>query len=172
MVPLSELVRRTAASRPAAALTAAPVRPLAERVRRSAASAPDATPELDLVVSVHRTATFLMEWAERALEPADVRPDEHNVLRILRGAGPAGLALAEVSRRMIHDAARLPALVHRLRARGLILGALRLTLTAEGRDLLASTEGLLESALAKRVGRVDAARLMAAREVLERIRGD
>ncbi|HEX7241556.1 MAG TPA: hypothetical protein VF263_14860 [Longimicrobiaceae bacterium] len=148
------------------------MRPLAERVRRPTASGPSASPELELVVSVHRTAAFLMEWAEQALEPVDVRPDEYNVLRILRGAGPAGLAMAEVSRRMIHDAARLPALVHRLRTRGLIAGALRLTLTAEGRDLLASTDGLLESALVKRVGRVDAARLVAAREVLERIRGD
>jgi DNA-binding MarR family transcriptional regulator len=49
---------------------------------------------------------------------------------------------------------------------------LRLTITDAGRELLASTDGLLENAIHERFGRIDPARLRSLVEVLERLRTD
>ena len=73
---------------------------------------------------------------------------------------------------MIHDTERFPVLIHALRSRNLISGTLRLAITDAGRELLASTDGLLENARrrALRPHRRRAAAILV--EVLERRRTD
>ncbi|MGE5850021.1 MAG: MarR family transcriptional regulator, partial [Candidatus Methylomirabilota bacterium] len=52
-------------------------------------------------MSLLRTADALMQGVAAALKPAGLSPAQYNVLRILRGAGPDGLACREIGERMI-----------------------------------------------------------------------
>ena len=49
----------------------------------------------ELVVGLLRTADLVRRAVDRALAPHDVTPQQYNVLRILRGAGEAGLPTPE-----------------------------------------------------------------------------
>ncbi len=124
----------------------------------------------ELTLNVFRTDQFLTQLLQGVLRAADLRLDEFNVLRILRGAGPAGHPRADVEQRMVHDPERLLALVHKLKGRGLIEGTLRLTITDAGRELLATLDAPFEGTLEDRVGWIDADKLRTAVEVLESIR--
>jgi hypothetical protein len=135
-------------------------------------SKPVASLEVEAALNIQRTGHFLEQWTDTVLEPVGLRGDTFNILRILRGAGAEGHPASEVRRRMIHDTERFPALIHALRARNLISGTLRLTITDAGRELLASTDGLLENAIRERFGRIEPARLRTVVEVLERLRTD
>lgn len=125
---------------------------------------------VELVLNVYRTAVALNEWTARLLEPFDLRPEEYNILRILRGAGPEGHPRAEVERRMLQSADRLSAALHRLKTRGAVDGVFTVRITEAGMELLASTDGVIDRAMEERMGSVPEARLRAAIEVLESIR--
>ncbi|HYR07959.1 MAG TPA: hypothetical protein VEQ60_09330 [Longimicrobium sp.] len=135
-------------------------------------SKPVASIEVEAALNIQRTGHFLEQWTDTVLEPVGLRGDTFNILRILRGAGAEGHPSSEVRRRMIHDTERFPALIHALRSRNLVAGTLRLTITDAGRELLASTDGLLENAIRKRFGRIDPARLRTLIEALEQLRAD
>jgi MarR family transcriptional regulator, organic hydroperoxide resistance regulator len=131
--------------------------PLASRVR-------------ELALNLFRSERVLTHALEEALEPFDLRLDEFNVLRILRGAGPDGHERATVEERMVHDADRLLGLLHRLRQRGAVEGTLRLRITAEGRELLSRADPVFMGALEARIGGIPEGELDTAVSVLERIR--
>lgn len=135
-------------------------------------SKPVASIEIEAALNIQRTGHFLEQWTDTVLEPVGLRGDTFNILRILRGAGAEGHSSSEVRRRMIHDTERFPALVHALRQRGLVTGTLRLTITDAGRELLASTDGLLENAIRERFGRIEPTRLRILIEALEQLRAD
>lgn len=135
-------------------------------------SRPVASLEVEAALNIQRTGDFLERWTDTVLQPVELRGDQYNILRILRGAGSQGHPASEVRRRMIHETERFPALIHALRTRGLIAGTLRLTLTDTGRELLASMDGLLENAIRQRFGRIEPAKLRTVVEVLERLRAD
>ena len=94
-------------------------------------SRPIESPARELTLNIFRTEQYLTERLQEVLQPADLRLDEYNVLRILRGAGDAGHQRTEIERRMVHDPERLLALLHKLKSRGFIQGSLRLTNWAE-----------------------------------------
>jgi hypothetical protein len=135
-------------------------------------SKPVASIEVEAALNIQRTGHFLEQWTDGILQPVGLNRDTFNILRILRGAGAEGHPSSEVRKRMIHDTERFPALMHALRTRGLISGTLRLTITDEGRQLLASLDGRIEGAIRERFGRIDPARLRTLIEVLERLRTD
>jgi DNA-binding MarR family transcriptional regulator len=135
-------------------------------------SRPFASLEVEAALNIQRTGDFLEKWTDSVLEPAGLRADQYNVLRILRGAGAEGHPSSEVRKRMVQDTDRLPGLVHTLRARGLIEGTLRLTITDAGRTLLASVDDTLDNAIRERLGRIDPAKLRMVVEVMERLRSD
>ena len=54
------------------------------------------------------------------LKPSGLSATQYNVLRILRGAGEAGLACREIGERMIDHDPDITRLLDRLEARGLI----------------------------------------------------
>ena len=124
----------------------------------------------ELSLNIFRTDQFLSARLLEVLKPADVRLDEYNVLRILRGAGEAGHQRADIEQRMVHEPDRLLALLHKLKSRGLIEGGLRLNITAAGRELLSTLDGPFEGMLEERIGWIDAEKLRTAIEVLEAIR--
>ena len=81
---------------------------------------PFETPEDEAFVSVLRTAeAFLWREAE-FLKAYEVTFSQYNVLRILRGAEPAGLICREIGERMIARDPDVTKLLDRLEARGLI----------------------------------------------------
>lgn len=133
-------------------------------------SQPITSPARELSLNVFRTDQFLTQLLQAVLKPADLRLDEYNVLRILRGAGEAGHQRADIEQRMVHDPERLLALLHKLKHRGLIEGGIRLTITAAGRELLATLDGPFEGTLEERISWIPADKVRTAIEVLEAIR--
>jgi DNA-binding MarR family transcriptional regulator len=124
----------------------------------------------ELTLNLFRTDQVLTAALQEVLRPADLRLDEYNVLRILRGAGAAGHQRTDVEQRMVHDPERLLALLHKLKSRGLIEGSLRLQITPAGQELLATLDGPFEGAIEARIAWIPADKLRIAVEVLEAIR--
>ena len=59
------------------------------------------SPRQEAFLNVIRTADHLMRRFEELLKPHNISATQYNVLRILRGAGPEGLACQECANRMI-----------------------------------------------------------------------
>jgi DNA-binding MarR family transcriptional regulator len=74
----------------------------------------------ELVVGLLRTADLVRRAVDRVLEPYDITPQQYNVLRILRGAGEAGLPTLEISGRMLEQAPGITRLLDRLEAKGMV----------------------------------------------------
>ncbi|MBB4634995.1 hypothetical protein [Longimicrobium terrae] len=124
----------------------------------------------ELSLNLFRTEQHLSAALDAVLRPSDLRLDEYNVLRILRGAGAEGRARVEIEQRMVHEPDRLLALLHKLKTKGLIEGSMRLTITAAGLTLLSTLDAPFEGTIEKSIGWVDPARLQTAIDVLEEIR--
>ena len=71
-------------------------------------------------LSIVRTAAVLDHALGQALEPFGVTPTQYNVLRILRGAGEAGLCRREVRERMVTPVPDATRLLDRMEAAGWI----------------------------------------------------
>src|SRR5580658_3938560 len=81
---------------------------------------PFASLEEEATLNLLRTADRLMGLCEAALRPAGITPTQYNVLRILRGVSPQGIACQEIARRMITRDADLTRLLDRLESRGFV----------------------------------------------------
>lgn len=71
-------------------------------------------------LSLLRTAEWLSRGVTETLSRADLTPTQYNALRILRGAGQAGVSCSEVSERMVTKDSDITRLLDRLEARGLV----------------------------------------------------
>jgi DNA-binding MarR family transcriptional regulator len=99
-------------------------------------------------LSVGRTWARLEHEMGEALKPFGVTPTQYNVLRILKGAGPAGLCRSEIMERMIARVPDATRLLDRMEAAGLIVRArdaedrrfVTTRITDEGVRLVAETE--------------------------------
>lgn len=74
----------------------------------------------EALLSILRTAAVLDHHIAEALKPHGLTPTQHNVLRILRGAGSNGLCGREVAERMVARVPDVPRMLERLEAVGLI----------------------------------------------------
>jgi MarR family transcriptional regulator, organic hydroperoxide resistance regulator len=100
--------------------------------------------EQEAVLNVLRTADVLLQRIAAVLKPFKLSHSQYNVLRILRGAGPEGLACREISERMITRDPDITRLLDRLEARGLLTRTrdqrdrrvITAHITSEGRHLL------------------------------------
>src|SRR5687768_17850165 len=81
---------------------------------------PFASLEQEAILSLLRTAAVVDHATEEALRPFGVTGTQFNVLRILRGAGDAGLCGREIGERMISRVPDVPRLLERLEKAGLI----------------------------------------------------
>src|SRR5580658_7235671 len=105
---------------------------------------PEAHLEAQVFVSLLRTADAFTRGAEGLLKPASLSGTQYNILRILRGAGEAGLACSEVGGRLISRDPDITRLLDRMESRGLIARAreaqdrrvVKTRITAEGLRLL------------------------------------
>src|SRR5690606_5404046 len=67
-----------------------------------------------------RTGEVLLRAEVDLLRTADLSFPQYNVLRILRGAGPGGLAIGGIAERMVNRDPDLTRLLDRLATRGLV----------------------------------------------------
>ncbi len=84
---------------------------------------PFGSPEEEAALNVHRTSAVLEEAFAGELRPRGLTGTQYNALRILRGAGPAGLPCGEVGNRMVRRDPDVTRLLDRLAARGLVARA-------------------------------------------------
>jgi DNA-binding MarR family transcriptional regulator len=111
--------------------------------------------EQKAVLNVLHTADVLLQRITAVLKPFKLSHSQYNVLRILRGAGPEGLACREIGERMITRDPDITRLLDRLEARGLLTRTrdqkdrrvITARITSEGRRLL--------EALDQPIGEVD-----------------
>jgi DNA-binding MarR family transcriptional regulator len=100
--------------------------------------------EQEAVLNVLHTADVLLQRITAVLKPFKLSHSQYNVLRILRGAGPEGLACREIGERMITRDPDVTRLLDRLEARGLLTRTrdqkdrrvITARITEEGRRLL------------------------------------
>ena len=83
-------------------------------------SRPFPTLGAEALLSILRTAAILDHHVAEALRPYGLTPTQHNVLRILRGAGTGGLCGREVAERMVARVPDVPRMLDRLESMGLI----------------------------------------------------
>src|ERR1700688_2531305 len=80
----------------------------------------DAQMEAGLFVALMQIADAFGAQAEQVIKTAGLTAAQYNVLRILRGAGPAGLACREIGERMISRDPDITRLLDRMEKRSLI----------------------------------------------------
>jgi DNA-binding MarR family transcriptional regulator len=83
-------------------------------------SASPAPPEERLFLALLKAADALGQQAEQLIKPFGLTGTQYNVLRILRGAQPAGLACRAIADRMISHDPDMTRLLDRVEKRGLI----------------------------------------------------
>jgi len=107
----------------------------------------------EAVLGILRTADVVRRFLARVLEPYDVTPQQYNVLRILRGAGTAGLPTLTIGERMLEDSPGVTRLVDRLALKELVTRArskedrrqVLCRITPAGLDLLARIDGPVDA---------------------------
>jgi DNA-binding MarR family transcriptional regulator len=81
---------------------------------------PFASPADEAVVTLLRTADKLRTTLSAVVDPHGITLQQYNVLRILRGAGEAGLPTLEIAARMIEHNPGITRLLDRLEAKKLV----------------------------------------------------
>lgn len=81
---------------------------------------PFSSPEEEALLNLLRTADRLERSIQHKIRPWGITATQYNVLRILRGAGPEGLACAAIGQRMITAEPDITRLLGRLKALKLV----------------------------------------------------
>lgn len=129
-------------------------------------------------LSLQRTAAVLEHELELALKPSGITATQYNVLRILRGAGPAGLCRSEIGDRLIRPVPDVTRLLDRLEATGLLTRAragddrryVTTRITRAGLKILDGLEAAIDGAHDRQFGHLDATRLKALITLLGSVR--
>ena len=139
---------------------------------------PFLSPEDEAYLNLQRTADHLLRGVEELLKPTGLTPSQYNVLRILRGAGPAGLACGEIAGRMLTRDPDMTRLLDRLDKRGLVSRVRNprdrrvvvTRITAAGLKLLASLDEPVEELHKKQLQHLGRERLKQLSALLEAAR--
>lgn len=81
---------------------------------------PFGSPAEEALVAMMRTAALLRRAIAQRVEPYGISPAQYNVLRILRGAGAAGLPTLAVRDRLIEEAPGITRLIDKLEEAGYV----------------------------------------------------
>ncbi len=150
---------------------------LAREIRQTK---PFASLEEEALLNLIRTAEALQQRTGEALKAFEISSTQYNVLRILRGAGAAGLPCSQIGERMVTADPDITRLLDRLEKRGLIerersLEDRRMVITRiarKGLDFLAGTDEPIQQSLKKNLGHLGKAKLQQLIDRLEELRGD
>jgi DNA-binding MarR family transcriptional regulator len=129
-------------------------------------------------LNIRRTADLLAQMLADLFEPYHLTGTQYNVLRILRGAGEAGLHCRDIGERMLNRDPDITRLLDRLAKRGLITRmvsnrdrrALTVRISPNGLALLKELDGKLRSLHKRAMRGVDGDRLHILIEILEDVR--
>jgi DNA-binding MarR family transcriptional regulator len=135
--------------------------------------------EQEVFLEILRTGHALVEGLVERLRPYGLTQPQYNVLRILRGAGPAGLATGDVGARMV--ASREPdvtRLLMRMEREGLVVRARRADnrrfvtarITRKGLAVLAALDGPIAEMHRAQLRHMSRRELAQLAELLERAR--
>jgi DNA-binding MarR family transcriptional regulator len=130
-------------------------------------------------IALQKTADALGQDAEQLLKASGLTGAQYNVLRILRGAEPTGLACSDIAERMISHDPDMTRLLDRMEKRGMITRqrqtddrrVVRTRITSSGLGLLKRLDQPIRELHKRQFHRIPAARLKILAEVLEEIRG-
>lgn len=100
--------------------------------------------EQQAMLGLLHTAEAIKRSLAHLIEPHGITPQQYNVLRILRGAGPDGLPTLTIGERMIEQTPGVTRLVDRLERKGLVARSpcpkdrrrIFCRITPKGQDLL------------------------------------
>ncbi|MHB8500500.1 MAG: MarR family winged helix-turn-helix transcriptional regulator [Candidatus Acidiferrales bacterium] len=145
---------------------------------RRPASRPALPAEDRIFISLQKTADSLGLEAEQLLKPHGLTGTQYNVLRILRGAEPDGLACSGIGDRMISHDPDMTRLLDRMEKRGLITRArqtndrrvVKTRITPAGLALLKSLDQPIRELHKRQFHHIPAARLKTLAELLEEVR--
>lgn len=134
--------------------------------------------EEEAALNLARTAAVLEHSMVQVLKPHGVTPTQYNVLRILRGAGDAGLCRNEVGERLVTQVPDVTRLLDRMEELELIArrrdGSDRrfvtTVITPKGTELVATLDDEVQKAHRVHLGHLDPARLQALISLLELVR--
>lgn len=131
----------------------------------------------EALLGLLRTAALIKRRDARLVEAHGISPEQYNVLRILRGAGPEGLPVLDIAGRMIEPSPAITRLLDKLEKKRLVQRVrcpedrrqVLCTITMDGLELLASLDEPVDQAAKNslRLGRDDLDRLI---RLLDRIR--
>ena len=129
-------------------------------------------------VGLQRTAAVLEHALETVLKPSGITATQYNVLRILRGAGSAGLCRSEVGQRMVRRVPDVTRLLDRLEDIGLIARTrggedrryVSTTITPKGLETLATLDEVIAHFLEQHMSPLDADQLQSLIALLSIIR--
>jgi DNA-binding MarR family transcriptional regulator len=139
---------------------------------------PFALLEEEAVLNIVRTAEVLGQATAAFLRDYDLSPTQYNVLRILRGAEPAGATCTQIGERMINHDPDITRLLDRLESRGLAVRArskedrrvVLTRITRQGLDLVTGIDRPVRAFLKARLGKFDQHGLTVLIGQLEQIR--
>jgi DNA-binding MarR family transcriptional regulator len=147
---------------------------------RRQSSSVDAPLQAQVFVSLQKTADALGQDGEQLLKPHGLTGTQYNVLRILRGAEPDGLACSGIGERMISHDPDMTRLLDRMEKRGLITRerqrddrrVVKTRITRAGLSLLKSLDQPVRELHKRQFGHMSAARLNTLAELLEEVRAN
>jgi DNA-binding MarR family transcriptional regulator len=125
-----------------------------------------------------RTAEVAGKAMASVLREYELSATQYNVLRILRGAGPAGATCSQIAERMINHDPDITRLLDRLETRGFATRerskddrrVVMTRITRQGIHLLSRIDGPLQEFLVTRLGRLNPRGLTSLIGQLEQIR--
>jgi len=134
--------------------------------------------EKRVFVSLLQTADTLGQEAEQLLKAAGLTGAQYNVLRILRGAEPSGLACRAIGERMISHDPDMTRLLDRMEKRGLITRerqsddrrVVKTRITAQGLGLLKTFDQPVHDLHKRQFRHMSATRLKILYDLLEEVR--
>jgi DNA-binding MarR family transcriptional regulator len=128
---------------------------------------PFARVEVEAFLNLLRSTDRLLRGLVDLLRPRQLSPAQYNVLRILRGAGDAGLSCGAVAERLVAHDPDVTRLLDRLEAAGHVQRArdrrdrrvVTARITASGLELLAELDPEVSALHARQLGHLGPARL-------------
>lgn len=150
-------------------------RPLSDELKQTR---PFAHVEEEAHLSIARTAALLERAFAQLLRPHGITPTQYNVLRILRGAGAAGLCRNELGERLVTPVPDVTRLLDRMAEMRLIARQrvdedrrlVRTHLTAKGLELVNSLDAEIVAAHRQRLAHISRERLKALIDTLADVR--
>ena len=145
---------------------------------RSKSSRPAVSLENRIFVALLQTADTLGQEAEQLLKAAGIPNAQYNVLRILRGAEPKGLACRAIGDRMISHDPDITRLLDRMEKRGLITRerqtddrrVVKTRITPQGLSLLKTLDQPIHDLHKRQFRHTSTARLKTLFDLLEEVR--